>query len=405
MKPILALLLLHCLLAIPSFSQSNEKYEPGWYLTTTGDTVHGLIYFNWAKNNVRQPPRFKSTGQKGTPIVLDAETVREIHTASGQEILSFPLPLNDGNTAVRFITKVASGPIDLFETRNLEENGPLRIYFIRKNGEISFVNHNSFPAFVRQHFSDCPMIQEKIKTYNPNYKSLVQLLKDGGSCSPSQNELVELKPEKDKSTWLGAEAGYAFGQFKFPDYYQRFSGKEISNLLIGGKIERKINQMSAGLGLNYDYSRGTLGQILSFDPSGQIVPLDVTISMKRIQAVPYARYWIGSGRFHVIPEAGLNLNVQFDSYFRDPATIFTNIVGDRFKSKYYINRLSIGVRVGMSLSYAINENMYIQPSYRYSANETEYDLRPNGFQPTSDIYEIKHQFTVAVIYKLPNKKD
>lgn len=381
-------LLLIALFPFIVIAQNANDYQPGYYLTMQGDTVKGLIKYNWQNNSSRFPPKFKTGANEGMDYIeLNANEVREVFVDEAHRLISWSVKMSYGPTNV-FLYKVADAGYDLFEFTGMDEK-PGKLYFIRKDGEkdIKRVDYQNLDKFISIVFSECPNIVQQARKYKYNLPSMISLINDVENCQGSSTTIQTLKPKKKKEKYLFAEGGYGVGKFSFPKYYDNIDDYKLSAYSLGVRLEAKAGKFAYGGGLYFEHSGGSFSNVTYIGTTRFGKNLD--ISLNRIQLIPYFRYWFGIGKVNIIPEFGVINNFHFNSSFIDDNPIFLEL-------EYVVKLYGIGVRPGISISFPITEKIMLQPGYRFVWTETEYDQVPFGFAASSDIYEIKHQFFVAI---------
>jgi hypothetical protein len=273
---------------------------------------------------------------------------------------------------------------------------PGKLYFIRKDGEqdLKRVDYQNLEKFISIVFADCPNVVLQARKYRYNSASMLALINDVERCKGSNTVVQTLKTQKKKEKFLFAEGGYGFGKFSFPDYYQGIKDYKLSNYSLGIRLEEKAGKFAYGGGLYFEHSGGSFSNVLNI--GGTSVGRNLDISLNRIQLIPYVRYYQEFGKISIIPEFGIVNNFHFNSSFTDDKAVFFDSSGNPYGSFYDVKLYGLGIRPGIAISIPISEKITLQPGYRFVWTETEYDLVPNGFAASSDIYEIKHHFFVAI---------
>ncbi len=388
-------LLLIALFPFIVIAQNANDYQPGYYLTMQGDTVKGLIKYNWQNNSSRFPPKFKSGSNPALDYIeLNANDVNEVFVDEAHRLISWPVSMSYGMTNV-FLLRIADAGYDLFEFTGMDEK-PGKLYFIRKDGEsvIKRIDYQNLDKFISAVFADCPHVAQQARKYRYNATSMLSLINDVENCRGTSTVVQTLKQEKKKEKYLFAEGGYGFGEYSFPDYYKGIKNYKLSNYSLGIRLEGKSGKFAYGGGLYFEHSSGSYSNVVNI--GGASAGRNLDISLNRIQLIPYVRYCQDFGKISILPEFGIVNNFHINSSFTDDKAVFFDMEGNPYGSFYDVKVYGIGIRPGISLSFPITQKISLQPGYRFIWMETEYDLVPNGFAASSDIYEIKHQFFVAV---------
>jgi hypothetical protein len=404
-------------------SYAQQKYLPGYVITSAMDTIHGLIdYRNWDKNP--KSVSFKKTDTDTKTIYTVSEineffvnnemyeraiVKSEISNQKSGQLQNISELIIKLDTV--FLMILVRGEKSLFYFKNPEGN---ELFYIQNTGSIDLLEYKKFIKQERSgsrvaevkrytgqlslYLHECVSIQQKLKNTSYNKKSLLKLFKHYYECTGTN---AQFQKEPDSTHFeIGALAGVSLSSFSFSctefktyDYlvYGNFSNS--TNLTAGLFFDLIFNRTAQKMSFYNDLILTSYTTEGSYSgTSGSVVKIYNTYNTKlgatSIKLNSLLRYKYPIGKIYCYLNLGITNDWAIDqtNYMQVASTSIIDTTTEELKALNDIKTHSFGYVAGIGIKYK-----------RYSF-ETRYEIA-SGFSIYSNLSSSIYRWYFLLGYK------
>ncbi len=207
------------------FAYSQTNYQPGYAITTSGDTLNGLIdYRNWEKNPERIS--FKSVENApeqvlGLMEIQGFSVADESYVKATVKVEVSPFKTNDlkeekefnFKNATAFLRAIVTGPKSLFYLKDnegrvcmyIKEGGEYVLleykkYLKKVDGKRLITQNQKYVGQLNLYLQDCPEMSAKLSGIEYDPKSIEKRFRIYYECTLEEMDYFR-KPDRAKSEW------------------------------------------------------------------------------------------------------------------------------------------------------------------------------------------------------------
>ena len=382
-KLVLVMLLSH--FAVLALAQKNT-FTNGYYLNPQGDTVRGLIRFNF-ENPFDKTPEFKPTqeapGQRLTPAQAQL-----IELEDGRYFVAQQVNLNNELHTV-FLRRMAAGAVALYQLLN--EQGIKEQFYLVRDARFTRINPIGLESFIRFYFNDCEAVSAKAKRYRATAGSLYELVTTFNQCIDPAYETTGAALLPAISFFLGGKLFYNAGYLELPrrlvyDFNQE-KKYSFNSLGFGAIAGVRINKWQVLLEPSIVRHRTAQDSVaVGFVFINDYSNLQLDITQFELPILLQYHFSIND-KWRIFPEAGVMPTFLTKARFEeevipspvppiDPVTPYINSFDN--------SRFAFGITSGLGLTRAISNRGTALIRARYNWIEMAFRQRPSltDFQTT-----------------------
>jgi len=365
---------------------AQTDFRPGYYITNSKDTIHGLIDYRGDIINATRCV-YRSTQNDSSLVFLPGE-IHGYRFVIGKFYVSKEIPHNDTSVIV-FLEYIVNGIADLYYYRTSRTNhyyithdnqnkiveltNETKVKYHEELGNVQFQT-NKHIGLLKATFSDSPETQKLAENTHMTHNSLIKIVTEYHENVCDWETCIEY--EKKATVFVfsfGAQVGYHLNQLSIDNnrYYSSIDFNRSASVPFGFVANFMSPRVSERFSIQLEYIYSTAkyyGSGTYSHSSYEDVYTDMKIDLNKFDFNVLVKYELPIKNNKLYFAGGITVSIDDYKYYSE-REVYTNLGTSYVPSSFYNQPLSnsfFGFNFNTGLSHRIREKIVVYGELEYS---------------------------------------